>query len=347
MPVHTLAVTILVFGLLIFIHELGHFLAARAAGVRVHEFALGFGPVLVAWRRGPTRYSVRALPLGGFVRMAGMHPGEEDLAEVPPRQRFLNQALGWRTAIIAAGPAMNLVLALVLFAALFGLVGVPESRLVVAAVEPGYPAEAAGFRPGDRLLAVDGRPLEHWQQLVAVVRQHPGRPLRFQVERDGRTLELVVVPRPLPEDPRVGVIGIRPVSEVVRRPPGAALREAATWTARVALGFAEGLARLLRGEGGTELIGPVGIGEQLGQAARAGVAQLLFLAAVLSANLALINLLPIPALDGSRLMFLALEAVRGRPVDPEKEHVIHLIGFALLILLGLVITYRDILRLAT
>lgn len=343
----TLLVTVVVFGVLIFIHELGHFLAARRAGVRVHEFALGFGPRLFGWRRGSTQYSVRALPLGGFVRMAGMHPAEEDVDAVPPRERFSDRPVGARAAIIAAGPAMNLVLAVALFVALFGLVGVPEFRLVVAEILPGYPAEHAGLRPGDRLLAVDGDPLDDWPELVRKVQESPGRPLRLSVERGGQTLEITVVPRPNPSDPGRGMIGVRPVIVQVRRPAAAAVRDGLTWTARVAVGFVDALGRLVRGRGGSEVIGPVGMGQQLGEAAEAGLPQLLFLAAVLSANLALINLLPVPALDGSRLLFLAVEAVRGRPVDPQKENVIHLIGFALLILLGIVITYRDILRLTS
>lgn len=343
----TLLLTVVVFGVLIFIHELGHFLAARRAGVRVHEFALGFGPRLLGWRRGHTQYSVRALPLGGFVRMAGMHPGEEDLAEVPPAERFLHKPVGARAAIIFAGPAMNLALAALLFTILFGWVGVPEFRLVVAEVLPGSPAEQAGLRPGDRLLAVDGDPLAEWPELVQRVQSSPGRPLRLTVERAGQRLELTVTPRPHPSDPRRGVIGVRPEIVQVRRPALAAVRDGLAWTARVTVGFVDALVRLARGQGGSEVIGPVGIGQQLGEAAQAGWAQLLFFAAVLSANLALVNLLPIPALDGSRLLFLAVEAVRGRPLDPEKEHVIHLIGFALLLLLGIVITYRDILRLTS
>lgn len=337
--------TVAVFALLIVIHELGHFWAAKRKGVLVYEFALGFGPRLGAVRRGETEYSLRLFPLGGFVRMAGMQPEEEGLERVPPERRFLNRPLADRVGIIAAGPLMNVALAVVLFTLVFAVVGVPQPVPVVGGVEQGYPAAEAGLRPGDRIVGIDGRPVENWGDVVAMIQGAPGRTLAITVERDGHRLTLEVTPRPDPRRPGAGVIGIRPATETFRTGAVEAVRLGAAHTLRVAAGFVLALVQMATGQGGVDVMGPVGIGQQIGEAARVGLSQVILLAAVLSANLALVNLLPIPALDGGRLLFLAVEAVRGRPVDPEQENLVHFLGFALLMLLAIFITYRDILRL--
>ncbi|ADU51124.1 membrane-associated zinc metalloprotease [Thermaerobacter marianensis DSM 12885] len=337
--------TIAVFALLIVIHELGHFWAAKRSGVLVHEFALGFGPRLAYVRRGETEYSLRLLPLGGFVRMAGMQPDEEGLEDVPPPRRFLGRPLGDRLKIIAAGPVMNVVLAVVLFTLVFAVIGVPVARPVVGEVVAGYPAAEAGLRPGDRIVAIDGQPVESWEQVVEGIQGAGQRPVEITVRRGEATLTVRVTPRPDPQRPGVGVVGIRPQVETARTGVVEAVVRGAQATYQVAAGFVLALVHLITGQGGFDIIGPVGIGRQIGEAARVGLSQVVLLAAVLSANLALVNLLPIPALDGGRLLFLAVEAVRGRPVDPEQENLIHFVGFALLMLLAIVITYRDLLRL--
>ncbi|HEY8414486.1 MAG TPA: RIP metalloprotease RseP [Thermaerobacter sp.] len=337
--------TVAVFALLIVIHELGHFWAAKRKGVLVYEFAVGFGPRLGAVRRGETEYTLRLLPLGGFVRMAGMQPGEEGLEKVPVERRFLERPLPDRVSIIAAGPLMNVALAVLLFALVFAVVGVPQPVPVVAGVEQGYPAAEAGLRPGDRIVAIDGRAVDDWGDVVTTVQEAAGRTLAITVEREGQRLTLRVMPRPDPRRPGTGVIGIRPELETFRTGVIEALRLGAVHTLRVAAGFVLALVNLVTGQGGIDVVGPVGIGQQIGEAARVGLSQVILLAAVLSANLALVNLLPIPALDGGRLLFLAVEAVRGRPVDPEQENLVHFLGFALLMLLAIFITYRDILRL--
>lgn len=340
----TVLATVLVFGVLILIHELGHFLAARRAGVRVHEFALGFGPRLLSTRRGNTMYSLRAVPLGGFVRMAGMHPVEDDWDDIPPRERFLDQSIGTRASIIAAGPAMNILLAVLLFALVFSAVGLAEPTLRVARVSPGMPAQEAGLQPGDEITAVAGRPVNNWEQLARGIQGRPGEPTELEIIRDGERLTLTVTP--LEQAPGYGIIGIEPEIINKRTPPLQAVGEGILWTGRVIVSFFDGLARLFAGQGGADIIGPVGIGQHIGEATRMGLANVLLLAAVLNANLALINLLPIPALDGSRLVFLVWEWIRGRPVDPDKEGFVHFVGFALLLVLAILITYRDILNLA-
>jgi len=340
----TLLVTIVVLGGLIFVHELGHFLAAKRAGVHVHEFALGFGPTILSFRRGETTYALRLLPLGGFVRMAGMHPEEEDLASVPEGRRFMNKPVTRRLGIIGAGSLANLLTAVVLFVVVFSVLGVPATTLTIDAVEPGYPAQAAGFEPGDRIVAIDGRVVEGWEDLVAAVRANPGRPLVLTVRRGEETLELPVTPAADPEDGR-GVVGLRPRIETRHYGFTASVAQGFIWTGRVAVAFVNAITGMIGGGLEGELVGPVGIGAEIGQATRQGLPNLVFLTALLSANLGLINLLPIPALDGSRIVFLVLEGLRGRPLDPNKEGLVHLLGFALMLVLLLVVSIRDVARL--
>jgi len=340
--VSTFVASVLVFGLLIFIHELGHFLLARRAGIPVKEFALGFGPVLVSARRRETVYSWRLFPLGGFVRMVGLGPEDQDDA-----RGFNRQPVGRRFMVIAAGPAMNFILATVLFALVFAVYGMATAEsTAIGEVLDGYPAAEAGLRPGDRVLAIDGTPVRQWTDLVVTVQQHQGVPLAFLIERQGREITLTVTPAEHPQRPGQGFIGLSPQVVVRRLDPLSALYRGVSHTGRIALLWAHSLGMLLRGQGTAEVAGPVGIIGMIGEQARQGLANLIWLAAVLSANLGFINLLPIPALDGSRLVFLAVEGVRGRPMDPEKENFIHLVGFALLILLILLVTYRDIQRLS-
>ncbi len=337
---------VLVFGGLILFHELGHFLMAKRAGVRVDEFALGFGPRVAGVRRGETEYSVRLLPLGGFVRMAGMYPlRDENLPPVPPGRGFNDQSVRQRAGIVMAGPVMNLLLAWVLLTAVLAAVGVPRPTLEVARVEPGLPAAAAGLRPGDVVLAIDGRRLAGWEDLQQTVSAHPGRRLVFRVRRDGAERDVPVTPEA--REGGRGFVGIVPATRVQQVSLARAVPEGARWTYGILALTVEGAASALAGRGTSEILGPVGIGQQIGEASRMGLGYLMVLAAVLSANLGLLNLLPIPALDGSWLLFLGVEAIRGRPVDPEKQGIINFIGFAFMMLLLLMVTYRDLLRLSS
>lgn len=345
MPVTALTALaiVVVFGTLIFIHEFGHFLLAKRAGVRVDEFALGFGPRVLAVRRGETEYTVRIFPLGGFVRMAGMSPPrDQEEADVPPGRGFNDKTVWQRMSIVAAGPAMNLVLAAALLIVVLSAVGLPRPTLTVDAVEEGRPAATAGLRPGDRVLAIDGRPLKDWVDLQQRVGASPGKPLTFLVRRGGR--EFTAVIRPDKEDGR-GFVGIHPMVEARRVGLAEAVPRGLAWTGQIVALTFSGIVAAFQGRGASDILGPVGIGQQIGEATRVGLNYLMVMAAVLSANLGLLNLLPIPALDGSRLAFLAWEAVRGRPVDQQKENWIHAVGFALLMVLLLAVTYRDLLRL--
>jgi regulator of sigma E protease len=327
---------------------LGHFIAAKRAGVQVDEFSLGFGPRLLSHRSGETEYALRLIPLGGYVRMAGMYPGADGRLDSAGPRSFQAQGLWRRIGIIAAGPVMNFAVAVVLFATVFGAIGLPAApTLVVASTEAGYPAAAAGVRPGDRIMAVNGTDIRNWNQLTALVRGSAGRPLRFTMSRDGHTVQITMTPRAVASQGGAGIVGITPVLAIVRLPTVTAVLQAFASTAGIVVSIFAALGALFHGTGMGELMGPVGIGQQISQASQTGIGALLILTAALSADLGLFNLLPVPALDGSRLVFLGIEGLRGRPVDPEKEGFVHLVGFALLVVLMVFVTYHDVLRLTS
>lgn len=341
----TAVAVVLVFGIMMVAHEYGHYLFAKRAKMRVHEFGIGIGPKLFSFKRGETVFSLRPIPVMAFVRIAGSTPDEADDPEGFARKPLLSRIL-----TIAGGPLANLALAVVLFAAVFmgqGYPAIPKIDSVVA----GKPAALAGLQAGDRILAIDGRRTTDWEQLRSAIVSHPGQPLVLRVQRDGRELEIVVVPEVTPESQGKPMIGVAIGAEFVRLDPWHALARALRETGRQVIAWAQGLGMLItrRVPGGVDasLTGPVGISRYIGQAASAGLFALLTIAAQLSTILGLMNLLPIPALDGSRLVFLAIEGVRRRPIDPEKENMVHVIGLAFLLLLAVFVTYLDIKRLGT
>ena len=332
----TLLVAVIIFGLLIVTHELGHFMVAKMVGIRVHEFSIGMGPVVLSTRKGETVYSLRAFPIGGFNRMAGMEPGD-----LEDERGFNKKSVGQRMAVIVAGSAMNFLLAIFLFIFVFMGIGVPSNTTVVGGLLPGRPAEQAGLQRGDRILAVAGQEVDNWRELVEIIHRSPGKPLNLLVERAGKQMQFTVTPEMDPQS-KVGLIGIEQMwkqlgffSSILR-----GIQQAMA----VGVLILTSLVQMVTGQVPAEVAGPIGIVQLAGEAARLGLASVLDFAGLLSLNLGIINLFPIPALDGSRLIFLGVEGVRGRPVNPERENFIHLIGFALLILLMIVITYQDLLR---
>lgn len=341
----TAIVSIVIFGLLIMVHEFGHFLAAKRAGIRVPELAFGFGPRLAGFRAGETEYNLRLFPLGGFARMAGTNP--DDPEDMNDPRGFNRRTVGQRMAVIAAGPIMNFALAVVLFSLIFGVYGVAEpvpGSTVVGEVIPGFPAEAAGLQKGDRIVAIEGVTLNDWDQLVDIVQRNVGRTIRLTIERSGRLMTVPVIPAPNPNDKQRGFLGVSRQVVIQRESLPAAIKDGLVQTVSITILWLKGLVMMITRRAAVDLTGPVGITQMIGQAAQAGLVNVISFAAALSANLGLWNLLPIPALDGSRLVFLGFEKLRGRPVSPEKENFIHLVGFAFLILLIVVVTYRDILR---
>lgn len=316
-----------VFGIIILMHELGHFTAAKLCGIRVHEFAIGFGPALAGFTRGETRYSLRLfLILGGFVRMAGMEDGET----ADPRG-FAAKPVWQRVAVIAAGPLMNFVLAALLFAGLVKVTG--EARLpVVGAVLPESPAAAAGLQAEDRVVSVNGRPIGTWADLVREVHGSGGDPVQLVVERGGAARTLEVQPMWGTDENR-WVLGIRPKLYPIST--FTALSRGSEITGLYTREWFREVGRMIARRVAPQVAGPVRIIGTIAEVSQRGLGDLINLAAVLSINIGIVNLIPIPALDGSRLMFLALEWVRGRRMDPLRENMIHFVG--LMFLLGLVI----------
>lgn len=334
-----------VFGLLIFIHELGHFAVAKFFDVRVHEFALGFGPVLAGYERGETRYNLRAVPLGGFVRMSGM-----DETELDDPRGFNQKSSLARALIIFAGPFMNFVLASLLLSGFMYLQGVPSEEPVLgqvlaecAVMVDGQqrtlpcPAAAAGLKAGDRVVAINGTPVARWTDILGLVKASDGKPILFQVQRGGETREVRV--EPVFQEGRY-LVGI--LQGYARGSFLNALARGPALTANYSKAWLGSLVSTFTGQQKVELSGPVGIVREVATQASADLTNLLWLTAFLSINLGLFNLLPWPALDGSRLVFIGLEAIRGRKVDPRWENTIHVIGFMLLIGLILFVTYGDI-----
>lgn len=339
----TFIASVFVFGLLIFFHEFGHFIVAKLVGIKVHEFSLGFGPKLLAIPRGETSYNLRVFPLGGFVRMAGMDPNEE-LDENELGRGFNRKTVGQRVAVIFAGPFMNFFLAALLFAVVFAYQGQPvaSNGTGIGDVNPGYPAQIAGLAAGDMIVAVDGIPVGEWNELVNIINERPEKDITVVVLRNGSELqfELTAVKA---EDGR-GLIGIYPAEEYLEVGSLQAIALGIEWTGRFTILILDFVSNMIFGQTPADVGGPVRVVSEIGKAAEIGFVILLKLAAILSINLGLFNLFPIPALDGSRILFLAWEKIRRRPVDPVKENFIHLVGFGLLLLLMVIITYNDILQ---
>lgn len=336
----TVLASIIVFGVLIFFHELGHFMVAKMVGIKVLEFSLGFGPKLISITSKETAYNLRVFPLGGFVRMAGMDPDEE---EEEDDRGFNRKSVFERISVIAAGPIMNFVLTIVLLAFIFTTHGLPELTTVVQEAIEGRPAALAGIRAGDRIVEINNNRMETWDELKRTVAANPGHELEIIIERDQERIIYRVVP--YRDDRGQGLIGIQPTQKKVG--PLMAFVAGTKYTVYMCYQILDYLGKGITGQVALELGGPVIIVATINDAVRSTswLVNLLSLSAFLSVSLGLFNLFPIPALDGSRIVFLVLEKLRGRPVEPKKENFIHMIGFGLLIMLIVVITYNDILRL--
>ncbi len=343
--------TILAFGAMIFVHELGHFLVAKRAGVTIHTFALGFGPRVFAWRRGATDYALNLIPFGGYVKMAG-----EDFEETPPEEgSFRGKPLGARMAVVVAGPVMNLVFAAAILAVLAGTFGIPVGvsnrvRTLVTtcgqtATPAPCPATQAGLKAGDAIVAIDGTPTRTGEVVVETIHRSANRPLVLTVERDGRQFTVTVTPR-LDRDQKIGLIGFVPEFVRQRYGPAAAVAQGVRRTGEITVTYVRLVGQIIRaGALLRNLGGPVAAGGELVRAGRRGVEDFLLVTASLSIIIGIFNLIPVPALDGGRLAFLLVEAVRRRPVNPRREGYIHLVGFVLLILLLIFLTAQDMQRL--
>ena len=349
----TILAFVVVLGVLVFFHELGHYLAARWRRVHVDVFSIGFGRALTSWRdRRGTEWRIAWIPLGGYVKLHG-HIAPDEVPEdqrTPerPGETFHDKPVRDRAIIVAAGPIANFILAAVIFALLAGIFGVPRGVTTVQAVGPGSPAEQAGIQPGDVVVSLDGRGVTRFDQIQRHVQPRAGQPIEVALEREGRAVTLTVIPaiRPGSEAAPVGILGIQGgAGELERLDPFSAVAAGVVQTYEMSAATLAAIWEMLTGRRSAEdLGGPIRIAEVSGQAATLGIAPLLNLMALLSISLALLNLFPIPMLDGGHLVFYAAEAVRGRPVSLRIQEYAYRVGFALLIALFVFVTWNDIAR---
>ncbi|MDS1029085.1 RIP metalloprotease RseP [Bacillota bacterium LX-D] len=332
----SILITILILGILIIAHELGHFMTAKAVGIKVHEFSIGLGPKIFGFQKGETLYSLRLLPLGGFNRMAGMESGDEDDVK-----GFNTKTVGQRSLVIASGSLMNFLLAIFLFIIVFMGIGIPSEQNVVARIVNGSPADQVGIQAGDKIIAINNQKTETWSELTEIIRSNPQKELKFTILRDNKTIHLSIVPK-LDAQNQVGIVGIERIWE--KQNVFNSIYLGIKQTITISVLMITSLFQMITGQIPADVAGPVGMVQIIDQAVQFGMAFILNLAAILSLNLGIINLFPIPALDGSRLIFLGIEKLRGRPIQPEKENFVHMIGFFLLIALMIIITYNDVLK---
>ena len=359
---------VFVLSIVVFFHELGHFLVARLCGVRILAFSIGFGPEIAGfYDRHGTRWKIAVIPLGGYVKFFG----DESAASTPDKARistmdeaergesFIFQPVVKRAAIVAAGPIANFLLAIVIFSGIFMLFGMQTMSPRVDEVQPDSPAATAGFQPGDLVLSIDGQKIDSFSDMQRIVSDSAGDRLDIKVERSGKEVDLKATPELREEKDifgnvhRIGLLGIKrsPAPGDVKyqpvSPPRAVLLGAQeTWfVVDKTLNY---IGKVIIGrESANQLGGPIRIAQMSGQVASVSLVALIHMAAVLSVSIGLLNLFPIPLLDGGHLLFYAIEALRGRPLSERAQEVGFRIGFAIVLMLMIFATFNDIVHLAT
>lgn len=377
----TIVAAIFVFGLLVLVHELGHFIVAKLTGMRVDEFAIGFGPKLWSRKYGETLYAIRAVPLGGFNRIAGMDyeiiermgneaeenaeddgkPGgwkryvpsvsRDNVVMVPDEEgagerAYFRRPVWARMLMVLAGSFMNFILPMFIFFGIFYFSGVatPSPEPVIGAVMAEKPAAMAGLMKGDRILTIDGREVTKWDDISRQIQGAEGKPFKLTYQRDGEVRSATLIPEEEPDSKRV-IIGITSSADIYQ--PG--ILEAAGLAFQkvvfVLMAMVGALIQLVQGSVGADaLSGPVGIVQMTGEVANQGILPLLNFAAFLSLNLGLINLLPVPALDGGHFVMLVLEGLRGKPLGPKAMYYIQAAGVTLLVSLMIFTTFNDLMK---
>jgi regulator of sigma E protease len=364
----TLISFLVVLTVVVFIHEFGHFWVGRLCGVGVTAFSIGFGRELIGWTdRKDTRWKISAIPLGGYVKFVGdlnaaSVPDQDQLDRMPLEQRaisFPHQNVAKRAAIVAAGPIANFILAIAIFAGFNYFNGRQVLEPRIEAVQPGSAAEKAGFQSKDLILTVDGRQIQTFADMQLIVSSSAGEPLNFTVERNGQTVALTATPNfvertsPFGKQ-RIGLLGVeasRDPSAIKRLTytPWGAVKAAVVETWNLVDRTLNFIRRLVMGwESADQLSGPIGIARASGTAFDVGgVYSLVSLIGFMSVSIGLINLFPIPLLDGGHLLFYAIEAVRGRPLSEKAQEIGFRIGFALVAMLMLFATWNDLVHLGT
>jgi len=347
---------IVVIGVLIFIHELGHFLVARFFGMGVRVFSLGFGPKLLAVTSGPTEYRICAIPLGGYVQLVAQDSEDDTTEGFPPQTWFIRRPSWQRMLVVAAGPVFNLLLAWGLYTSMYYTHGRFEVPAAVGEVTQASAAEKAGLKAGDVIVSIGGQPVQYFRELQAKVEASRGEPLALVVKRGQENMDLTVTPDILSQKNIFGetvkkpILGIRSPAESINIPLGplGAIREGLEQTWEVTSLTGQVFWKLVAGVVPMSSIGgPIMIAELVGKQSAQGLVHLITLTAMISVNLAILNLLPIPVLDGGHILFYCLETIFRRPVPEKIRAVTTKVGFVLLMLLMLTATANDILRIVS
>lgn len=337
----TVIATIFVFGLLVFVHELGHFITAKFVGMRVDEFAIGFGPSIWSEKRGETLYSLRIIPLGGYNKIAGMDPDEEQ-----DEKSFNSKPILSRMLVIIAGSGMNFLLPIILFFTVFMAAGIDtaSTQPIIGSIMPDRPAQRAGLLAGDKIIGVNGSAIDAWPQFVKSIQESPDKSLTIEFERDGKKSIVQVMPEYDAKANR-GILGVVPQINNYQPSVFESIWLSIKQTYLISVAMITGIVQMVTGKIAAEVAGPIGVAQMAGQVAQLGIMPLLQFTAFLSINLGLINLLPVPVLDGGHVVTLAVEGIRGKPLNKDKMQIIQMIGFSLLILLMILATFKDITRL--
>ncbi len=353
----TIIATAIVLGILVFAHELGHFLLAKKMGVKILTFSLGFGPKLIGKKMGETEYQIAVFPLGGFVKPLGEDPHEEIKAEDYPRS-FWAQPVWKRALIIGAGPFFNFFLAVALYAGINFFAGVPSLQPIPPKIEEvlsGSPAEQAGLKSGDLVVSIDGKGISKWEELRDIIHRSKGEELLIKVKRENDFLEIKVTPKqtiektPWGEEIKISLIGIKPppvkeVYEKVGLLPAVGNALIQTWVG-IKFTVVVIVKLIQRAIPAKTIGGPIMIAKMAGEFAKKGLLWFISFMAILSINLGVINLFPIPILDGGHLFFLVLETVLRKPLSLRKMEIAQQVGLVLIILLMVFAFYNDVLRL--
>jgi len=336
----TILAAIFVFGVLVTVHEFGHFITAKMTGMRVDEFAIGFGPKIYQQKDGETLYSLRAIPLGGYNKIAGMDPDDP----VEPNA-FNSKPIPARMLVILAGALMNFILPIILFSGIFMVEGRMQlvNEPVLGTVVDEMAAARAGLKAGDRIVTIDGKNVETWTDVVLNLRKAGTEEVTLTAERNGVLQTYKMTPM-FDKDAGRPLIGVSPKFSKESLGFFGSIKEGFIYTKNIGLSMVSGLYRIVSGNAPADVAGPIGVAQMAGQVAEKGLLPLMNFVAFLSINLGVINLLPLPALDGGHFVLLLLEALRGKPLGGKAMTNIQMVGVALILALTVFSTFKDITR---
>ena len=350
----TILSAIVLLGVIIFVHELGHFLSAKLVGVRVLKFSLGFGPKLIGRKYGETEYLISSIPFGGYVKMFGEEPGEELKEEEKPLA-YTYQPVWKRFIIVFSGPLFNLIFAIIIFFCVF-IYGFPVLLPEVGEVLTKSPAASAGMMKGDTIISINSSRINQWDEMTKIIHNNPGRSLNFEVRREGEVIAFSIIPEKkivkdiFGQDKKIGLIGIKPSGNTFMRKSSlqGASADSVRRTWEISVLTVVSIVKLIQRVVPMETIGgPILIVQMAGEQASQGVLNFFLFMAIININLGVLNLLPIPILDGGHILFLGIEAIRRKPLNEKVITIAQRVGLALILFIMAFALYNDIMRLIT